>query len=111
MCFPEAPKFAVSLVIHYFLIVLIIMIAIAIPNLELLSAFAGIIVIFLLVSIMPTMIFIISLLHKPFPNPSIKMFIVVGNLVVLIICTVLYVALTISIIVYVFKNYDVLAIT
>lgn len=111
MCFPKAPQLVIKIVIYMSVALLPGIISIMLPSVSSLTALAGASVGLLSASILPSIGFILKVLSMKFANQSIKMLMVILNMIICIIAISVIIVVSIKIVVYVFQNYDVLVIS
>lgn len=111
MCFPKAPQLVIKIVLFMFVAILPGILSILLPNVSALTALGGASVGLVSASILPSLGFILKVLSMKFANQSLKMLMVILNMIICIIAFSIIVVVSIKIVVYIFQNYDVLVIS
>lgn len=111
MCFPKAPQLVIKIVMFMFVAMLPGVLSILLPSVSSLTALAGSSVGLISLSILPSLAFILKVLSMKFANQSLKMLMVILNMIICIIALSIIIVVSIKIVVYIFQNYDVLVIS
>lgn len=111
MCFPKAPQLVIKIVMFMFVATLPGVLSILLPSVSSLTALAGSSVGLISASILPSLAFILKVLSMKFANQSLKMLMVILNMIICIIAVSIIIVVSIKIVVYIFQNYDVLVIS
>lgn len=111
MCFPRAHQIVVKIVLYMCVAFLPGVISILLPSVGALTAFIGASTALTSASILPSIGFILKVLSMKFANQSVKMLMVILNMIICIIATSVIIVVSIKIVVYIFQNYDVLVIS
>lgn len=111
MCFPKAPQLVIKIVLYMIVAMLPGIVSLLLPSVSCLTALAGASVGLFSVSILPSIGFILKVLSMKFANQSIKMLMVILNMIICIIGLSVVIVVSAKIIVYIFQNYDVLEIS